>query len=512
MSLSKSNSSNYKRIAKNAAMLYFRMLFTIIVTLYISRVVLQTLGIEDFGVYSVVAGFVAMLGFLNNAMTTSTQRFLSFELGKSNEGNIKQVFSMSMNIHILIAIVALILGETFGLWFVNNKLNIPTEKIFSAKLVFHLAVFTFMLNVVTVPYKALIIAHEKINVFTWISIADVTLKLIAVIVLTVIDWDKLVLYGLINLIVIFLVFVIYKLYCRIRLPDSNYQFIWDAFLFKTIMSFTGWNLWSNLAYVMSGQGVNILLNIFFGPAVNAARSIAMEVSIGLNSFVSSLQVAVNPQIVKSYAANNLSYMYGLVCYGAKYNFILLFFISMPVFINTDFVIKLWLGSNPEYTSTFVRLIIINILIECISAPLMTSAGATGNIKKYQLVVGSILLLNVPLAYVALKVGYSPTSVVYVSIFTAIIALIARLFLLKKLVSLPVFTFAKEVVGRSLLILISTFLFYKLLISQVFTITNFWYESTLLCVCIFIATITFGIDHIERTFLLNKLNRLVLKNK
>ena len=185
---------------------------------------------------------------------------------------------------------------------------------------------------------------------------------------------------------------------------------------------------------------------------------------------------------------------------------------MPVFINTDFVIKLWLGSNPEYTSTFVRLIIINILIECISAPLMTSAGATGNIKKYQLVVDSILLLNVPLAYVALKVGYSPTSVVYVSIFTAIIALIARLFLLKKLVSLPIFTFAKEVVGRSLLILISTFLFYKLLISQVFTITNFWYESTLLCVCIFIATITFGIDHIERTFLLNKLNRLVLKNK
>lgn len=512
MSLSKSNSSNYKRIGKNAAMLYFRMLFTIATTLYISRLVLQALGVEDFGVYSVVAGFVAMLGFLNNAMTAATQRFLSFELGKIDTGNVVQVFSMSMNIHILIALTALIVGETIGIWFVDTQLNIPLERMPSAKWVFHLALLAFMLSVISVPYKALIIAHEKINIFAWISISEAILKLMAALLLTLIDWDKLVLYGILNLSVIVLVFIIYKLYCRINLPDSHYHYLWNSILFKNLLSFTSWSLWGNLAFIMSGQGVNILLNIFFGPTVNAARSIAMEVSTGLNSFVSSLQVAVNPQIVKAYSADNIDYMYKLVCYGAKYNFILLFFISMPVFINTDFIINLWLGSIPKYTSTFVQLIIINILIDCVSAPLMTAAGATGSIKKYQIITGTILILNVPLSYLVLKLGYSPTSVVYVGILIAVIVLTARLILLKKLISLPIYNFLKQVVARSLFILMSSYLLYKLIYSQLLTISNFWLDSTALCISIIISTLVFGLDNIERKFLLSKLNRLILKHK
>lgn len=508
MSLSKSNSSNYKRIAKNAGMLYFRMLFTIATTLYISRLVLQALGVEDFGIYSVVAGFVAMLGFLNNAMTAATQRFLSFELGKTEGGSVAQVFSMSMNIHILIALTALIVGETIGIWFVDTQLNIPLERMPSAKWVFHLALLAFMLSVITVPYKALVIAHEKINIFAWISISEAIFKLVAALLLTFIHWDTLILYGTLNLSVFILIFIIYKLYCRTYFTDSHYLFLWDRALFKNLISFTGWSLWGNLAFVMSGQGTNILLNIFFGPTVNAARSIAMEVSTGLNSFVSSLQVAVNPQIVKSYSANDLDYMHRLICYGAKYNFILLFFISMPVFVNTDFVIKLWLGSNPEYTSSFVKLIIINILIDCISAPLITAAGATGNIKRYQLITGSILLLNIPLSYIALRLGYSPESVVYVSILNAATALIARLILLKKLVSLPVYSYIKQVVFRSILILISTYLLYVVLFSKIVISANFWLESIILSICILIASLAFGLDQIERTFIFDKLSILL----
>lgn len=508
MSSNNSNSSNYKRIAKNAGMLYFRMLFTIATTLYISRLVLQVLGVEDFGIYSVVAGFVAMLGFLNNAMTAATQRFLSFELGKRGGGSVAQVFSMSMNIHILIALTALILGESLGIWFLNNQLTIPLDRMASANWVFHLALLSLVMSVITVPYKALIIAHERINIFAWISISEAMFKLVAALLLTFIHWDGLILYGILNLSVFILIFIIYKLYCKVYFTDSHYLFLWDGALFKNLVSFTGWSLWGNLAFVMSGQGTNVLLNMFFGPIVNAARSIAMEVSTGLNSFVSSLQVAVNPQIVKSYSANDLDYMHRLICYGAKYNFILLFFISMPIFANTDFVIKLWLGSNPEFTSSFVKLIIINILIDCISAPLMTAAGATGNIKKYQLITGSILLLNIPLSYIGLRLGYSPESVVYVSILNAAAALIARLILLKKLVSLPVYSYTKQVIFRSIVILISTYLLYRVLMSKIIINTNFWLESIVLSICILITASIFGLDRIERTFIFNKMNVLL----
>ena len=427
--------TKYKRMAKNAGMLYIRMLLTMAVTLYTSRVVLQTLGVDDFGIYSVVAGFVTMLGFLNSAMSSATQRFLSFELGKPGDKDMRGIFSMSLNIHVLIAVFVLVLGETVGLWFVKTQMTIPADRMLAAEWVFHFALLSFMVTIVSVPYNALIIAHERMSVFAWVSIIDVTLKLLIVFMLSWFGMDKLILYAVLSLAVVFIVFMVYRSYCKIRFKESRFRLYWDKKLFNIMLSYTGWNLWGNVAAVMSGQGVNVLLNIFFGPSVNAARAIAMQVSAALNSFVQNLQVAINPQIIKSYAADDMTYMHRLVCYGAKYNFFVLLLLSLPVLNNVEEILSVWLAVVPEGTAIFAQLVIYTILIDSLSPSLMTAAQATGHIKLYQFVVGGILLLNVPASYIILKAGGAPQTVFYVAIILSIIALFARIQLISKLVNM-----------------------------------------------------------------------------
>lgn len=425
----------YKRMAKNAGMLYFRMLLTMAVSLYTSRVILQTLGVEDYGIYNVVAGFVTMLGFLNSAMSSATQRFLAFELGKPDIKDVRGIFSMSLNIHIIIALFVFVLGETIGLWFVRTQLTIPIDRMMAAEWVFHLALLSFMVTIVSVPYNALIIAHERMKVFAWVSIVDVTLKLLIVFMLSWFGMDKLVLYGLLSLAVVFTVAMIYRVYCKNKFVESRFRLYWDKKLFHIMLSYTGWNLWGNIAAVMSGQGVNILLNIFFGPSVNAARAIAMQVSGALNSFVQNIQVAINPQIIKSYAAQDMTYMHQLVCYGAKYNFFVLLLLSLPVLNNLELILPVWLGTVPENTVIFAKFVILNILIDSLSPPLMTAAQATGRIKLYQFVVGSILLINVPASYLVLKNGGEPYTVFYVAIGLSLLALLFRICLISNLIEM-----------------------------------------------------------------------------
>lgn len=495
----------YKRMAKNAGMLYVRMLLTMGVTLYTSRVVLQALGVDDFGIYHVVAGFVTMLGFLNSAMSSATQRFLAFELGKSGEKDMPGIFSMSMNIHMLIALLVLILGETVGLWFVRTQMTIPADRMFAAEWVFHFALLSFMLTIISVPYNALIIANERMSVFAWVSIIDVTLKLLIVFMLGWFGVDKLILYGLLTLLVVFAIFLTYRAYCHSKFQDSRFRIYWDQKLFKVMLSYTGWNLWGNVAAVMSGQGVNVLLNIFFGPTVNAARAIAMQVSGALNNFVQNIQVAVNPQIIKSYAEQNMDYMHKLVCYGAKYNFFVLFFLSMPVFINTEIILKTWLGTVPDYTAIFLQLTIVNILIDSISAPLMTSAQATGRIRLYQSVVGGILLLNVPFSYILLELGNDPHIVIFAGIVSSVLAFIARLIILKKLTSLSVKLFVQEVVLRNLLIVGTVAIAYHFALNQNLNTLGFWLSSIITTVFTLATIIVFGFDRKERSFMRQKLN-------
>lgn len=501
------SNNNYKRMAKNAGMLYFRMLLTMGVALYTSRVILQTLGVEDFGIYNVVAGFVTMLGFLHGAMSSATQRFLAFELGQSGEKDVRGIFSMSMNIHILIAFVVLLIGETVGLWFLRTQMTIPVDRMLAAEWVFHLSLLSFMITIISVPYNALIIAHEQMGIFAAVSILDVILKLLIVFMLIWFRIDKLILYGLLSFAVVFIIFMVYRSYCKVKFTESKFRFYWNRRLFNTMLSYTGWNLWGNIAFVLSTQGVNVLLNIFFGPTVNAARAIAMQVSGALSSFVQNLQVAINPQIIKSYAAKDMSYMHSLVCYGAKYNFFVLLLLSMPVLINTDIILQVWLGKVPEYASIFVQLIIINILIDCISSPLITSAQATGKIKLYQTLVGGLLLLNLPFAYTILKMGYEPYAVIYVSITLSIFALIARLSILKTLISLPIARYLKEVVGRGSLITIVILLVYQFLIIDFLNTTNFWWKSTIISISVILTIIIFGFSNVERNFILEK-----IKNK
>ncbi|MDD4853264.1 MAG: hypothetical protein PHW70_08960 [Acinetobacter towneri] len=435
MSLTNVENNKYKRMAKNASMLYFRMLLTMAVALYTSRVILQTLGVEDFGIYNVVAGFVMMLGFLNSAMSSATQRFLAFELGKSGEKDVRGIFSMSLNIHVLIAVFVLVLGETVGLWFVTTQMTIPADRMLAAEWVFHFSMLSFVVTIISVPYNALIIAHERMSVFAWVSIIDVMLKLLIVFMLSWFGVDKLILYAVLSLAVVFIIFIVYRSYCKSRFVESRFRLYWDKQLFNIMLSYTGWNLWGNMAAVMSGQGVNILLNIFFGPSVNAARAIAMQVSGALNSFVQNLQVAINPQIIKSYAAQNMAYMHQLVCYGAKYNFFVLLLLSLPVLNNIELILPVWLGVVPESTAIFAKLIICSILIDSLSPPLMTAAQAAGRIKLYQFIIGGILLLNVPASYFILKRGGEPHTVFYVAIGLSLIALLFRIYLISYLVEM-----------------------------------------------------------------------------
>ncbi len=445
--MTETSSSSNKRIAKNTMLLYIRMLLTMAITLYTSRIVLNTLGVEDFGIYNVVGGFVTMFAFLNSAMASATQRFLSFEIGRKDLVQLRNVFSMSVNIHFIIAFVILLLAETIGLWFVNTQLTIPPDRMNAAQWVYQFSILSMMVSIVSVPYNAIIIAHERMNVFAWVSIAEVSLKLLIVFMLQWFGFDKLKLYAVLVFSVSLIIRFIYGLYCKYNFKESKFRFFWDKPLFRTLMSYAGWNLWGNAASVIMGQGVNVLLNIFFGPVVNAARGIAYQVRGAVQQFVGNFQMAMNPQIIKLYASDNMKQMHQLIFRGAKYSFFLLFIMSLPIFLETEIILRLWLKTVPEYTVIFTRLIIVNILIDSISGPLMTAAQASGRIKLYQSVVGGLLILNLPLSYLFLKLGFAPQITIYVSICISILALYARLIILKNLVDLKSIIFFKNVILR-----------------------------------------------------------------
>lgn len=441
------NSENNRRIAKNTGMLYIRMLLTMAVSLYTSRVVLNTLGVVDFGIYNVVGGVVMMFSFLNSSMSSATQRFFSFELGKQDHAQLKKVFSMSVNIHAIIAIAIFILAETIGLWFLNAKLVIPSDRMEAANWVYQFSIFAFMLTIMNVPYNATIIANERMNVYAYISIVEVVLRLIIVFALVWLGFDKLKLYAVLVFGVAAIVWSLYKIYCKRSFKETNYNFYWDKPLFKTLMNYAGWNLFGNIAGVTMGQGINILLNLFFGPTVNAARAIAFQVNSAVSGFVTNFQMALNPQIVKSYAAGDLKYMHQLIFQGAKYSFFLLFAISLPIILETEFILKLWLKIVPEYTVIFTQLVILNVLIDSISGPLMTAAQASGKIKLYQGVVGFLLLLILPVSWVFLSFGFEPQVTIYVSISISLFALLARLIIISPLVNMPISGYINKVVFR-----------------------------------------------------------------
>ncbi|MGC3978506.1 MAG: lipopolysaccharide biosynthesis protein [Paludibacteraceae bacterium] len=443
--------NNNKRIAKNTMMLYFRMLLTMAIGLYTSRIVLKTLGVEDFGLYNIIGGIVVLFSFLNNSMTSATQRFLNFEMGRNDHLQMKKVFSASVNIHITIALSVIILAETVGLWFVNTQLNIPEDRFYAAGWVYQFTILSFTLSVLKVPYNATIISNEQMSFYAYISIVEVILKLLIVFLLNYILFDKLILYSILTMLVGLFMLLVCVFYCVRKYPSSRYIRVREKALYKQLLSFSGWSIFGSIANIGKTQGINVLINIFCGVSVNAAVSVSNQIIAAVNSFVSNFQIAFNPQITKSYAANDKVYLFDLIFKTSKYSFFLLFALSLPILLNTNEILNLWLTTVPKHTVGFCRMSIVYMLIESISGPLWMTVQATGRIKKYQIVISSLLLLNIPIAYLLLKFKFPPYYVIGGSAIIGIFALTVRLVFLYSLALFPVKLFISKVLMRILLV-------------------------------------------------------------
>ncbi len=410
------NSQNNKRIAKNTLMLYIRMFFVMAVSLYTSRVVLQTLGVEDYGIYNVVGGVITILGFVNSSLSGTGARFITYALGEGNKEKQAQVFSTVLIIHYILAILIVILGETIGLWFVYHKLVIPADRMVAAIWVYQCSILTTVISIVSAPFNSLIIAYEKMSAFAYISILEVLLKLIIVFLLVYLPFDKLIVYAILLMLIQVIIRFTYTLYCRKHFDESNAKIRFSSQLAKEIASYAGWTINGNLAIVANTQGINILLNLFFGPAVNAARGIAAQVQGAIMVFVNNFQTAVNPQIIKSYANNELQYMHSLIIRSSKFGFYLVLLIAFPVIFCIKPILQIWLGIVPEHTESFVIIMLATGLITPMGIALINAIHATGDIKKFQIYEGTSLLLALPIAYLLLKFMNVSSEIVMITCF------------------------------------------------------------------------------------------------
>jgi len=406
--------------------------------------VLRVLGVEDFGIYNVVGGIVSMFSFLSGAFSGVTQRYLTFEIGTGNTEKLKKVFNTAMAIHIGLTVLIILLAETIGLWFVLNKLVFPDERITAALWVYQFSVASCAVSMLSIPYNACIIAHERMSAFAYISIMEVILKLGVLYILMFLSYDKLIVYAILFFTVQLFIRFIYNVYCSHHFVESHYHFSFDKALAKEMLSFSSWTLFGGFASVGYSQGINILLNMFFGPIVNAARAIALQVDNAVQTFICNFQVAVNPQIIKSYASSDLVRMHDLISKSSRYSFYLLFLLAFPIILETHAILELWLNKIPCHTVSFLRITMLVVLINTLSNPLMTAATATGKIRLYQTVVGSILLMIVPIAYIVLKCGGKPDSVFYIYLLFSFFAQFARLRIILPMINMTFIIYCRKV--------------------------------------------------------------------
>lgn len=444
--------STNKRIAKNTLFLYFRMIITMTITLFTSRVILQTLGIEDFGIYNVVGGIITMFSFLSASLAEGTQRFITYELGKGSEGNVQKVFSVCVFLHILLGLLIVLVTEPVGLWFLENKLLIPENRLTAAAYIYQFSLVSAFSTIVNVPFYALIIAHEKMKAFAFISIIEAVIKLlIAYALMLVTEFDRLILYGILLLLSQLLIQGIYIIYCRIKIKGTKLRFSFDIVLLKEITVFSSWTIIGSLAYIGVTQGLNLLLGTFFLPVVNAARGIAVQVQNAVITFVKNFQVAVNPQITKSYAAGEIEKMHSLVFRSARFSFFLLLFPILPILLETEQILSWWLKSVPEYTVDFIRIILLVSWINSLSNPLGIAARASGNIKRYELFTASIKLAVVPVGYICLSFGLPPVSVFVTYLVFEAIVLVSNIYITSTLVNYKVGAYYRTVVGKVIIV-------------------------------------------------------------
>ena len=455
--LANTRTQENKRIAKNSLFLYIRMLITMMIGLYTSRVILKVLGVQDYGVYEVVGGIIAFFTFLNTTMAAATQRFLTYELGRGDQDRLHKVFCTALNIHILIGIVVVLLAESVGIWFIDNKLNIPPDRIFAAHVVFQCSLLTAVLSITQVPYNALIIAHEKMSVYAYVSVIGSVLKLLLVLLVGLISYDHLILFAIFMFVKEAIVLITYRVYCLSKFSESKYKLFWDKQLVREIGGFAGWNLSAHLVNMAKNQGVNILLNIFYGPICNAARGIATQVQGTLLQFSDNFQVATVPQITKRYASGDLEGSNNLIIKGSKISLLLLIIVILPIIIEAETLLNLWLVEVPAHTIVFTRLCLLATLFNAFSGLLVYGALATGKVKKYQIVMSSIISLQFIAVWILFSLGVEP-EVMYISeIICYIVALFTRLALLKGMIQFPVAKYLSDVVLKCVLVVLFSFL-------------------------------------------------------
>jgi O-antigen/teichoic acid export membrane protein len=439
---------NKSLIAKNTALLYFRMLLQMLILFYTTRVLLHVLGAGDYGTYVTVAAIVLMFGFLSGTMATAAQRFFAVELGVENHTKLKQIFSINVLIFIGLAFIILLLAETAGLWFFNVKMNIPADRIDAAAWVYQFAIFSFMVRIISTPYLAIITAREHMQAYAYLSILEVIFKLGIVFLLIYFPIDKLKLYAVLLFVVEILIAATYIVYSTIKFPECKIKYYWNKAMFSEVFSFAGWNVIGALAIAIRSQGITLLLNTFFDVFVNAARGIALQVYAALNQFIFYFFTAIRPQIIKSYAADpedKSGEMMKLVFQSSKFCYYLILVLSIPILIETKTILSIWLPSIPEDTVIFTQLVIINAIIESLANPFIASIQATGKIKMYQLVTGSIILLNLPISYLFLKFGFPPQTTMVIVVIITVIAHASRLYFMKSQLKMNILNYFKQVI-------------------------------------------------------------------
>lgn len=504
--------ANNKRIAKNTLLLYIRMLFIMAINLYTSRVILKILGVNDFGIYNVVGGVVIMFSVLTGSLSAAISRFFTFELGRKDTNKLQKIFTTSLTIQYLIAIVVFFLAETGGTFFLNYKLNINPDRLWAANWVLQCSILSFIIGIISLPYNAVIIAHERMKAFAYIGVLDVILKLTAVLILPFIQADRLVMYSIFVLLIVLIIRFIYGFYCSRNFEECKFSFSFEKPLMKEMLSFSGWNFIGASSAVLRDQGVNIVLNIFCGTAVNAARGVAMQVSHAVNMFSTNFMTALNPQITKSFASGEHDYMMQLIFKGSRFSYYLLYLLSFPILLNTEYILQLWLNIIPDYTVNFVRLILCFILLEALSYPLITLMLATGRIRNYQIVVGGFQMLNFPLSYLVMKMGKTPEYTLYVAISLSVCCLISRLIMLHRMVGLNIILFIKEVIFKIISVVCLSMLV-PIILHIGGDLNSFWgflLETFSAVVFVLLSIYIVGLNHEERFWICNSVLRL--KNK
>lgn len=494
-----------KRIVKNTIFMYFRMFFSLCVGLYTSRVILANLGYTDYGLNNVVGGIITMFTFINAGMTSTTSRFITFHLGKNDKSQLATVFSTSFFIHCVLAAIIVLLGETIGLWFLYNKMVIPDDRMTAALWLYHLSVISTGLRIITIPFSSDIVAHEKMSIYAYLSIFNTTMHLVIVLLIPYSPIDKLIFYALLSFFLNALNLLFYHVYCRLHYYESRIRRVWDGSLIKEMFGFTGWNMVGSFSFMFYTQGLNILLNMFCGPVVNAARGIAVQVQSQMSQFSANIQTAINPQIIKSYSQGDMIRMKSLIFASSRYCFYLMLLLTVPMMLETSYILNLWLGEVPEHTVNFVRLTLVMILLETFINPLYTANLASGKVGIYNKWMAIISFSFMPITYLGIKYTGVPEMVFIINIIHNFVGIIVRVFIYRYQLNVALMDYLRKVLFSNALVLILSCILPVVcyLIFTRGTFTSFVILLTISTISILIVIYRIGLDGNERQVVMAK---------